>query len=110
MPIPDYQTLMRPVLGMALAKEIPAKEIVTQVADLYELTDEERQERIPSGAATLLANRVHWAITYMVQADLMKRPRRAIVIATDRGRNVYQNHSDRIDNAVLSQFDEFIAF
>ena len=110
MPIPDYQTLMRPVLGLALESERRTKEIVGQIGDLFELTDEEREERIPSGTATLLANRVHWAITYMVQAELMKRPRRAVVVATERGREVYREHPDRIDNDVLARFPEFIAF
>ena len=80
------------------------------IAQKYNLAEEEIQERIPSGTATILANRVHWAITYLVQAGLLTRPRRAVVIATDRGRGTYQKYADRIDNAILSQFDEFKDF
>jgi restriction system protein len=58
----------------------------------------------------LLANRVHWAITYMVQAGLLERPRRAVVACTARGRYVLRKHPERIDNTVLNQFPEFRAF
>ena len=110
MPIPDYQTLMRPVLSLVLTEEQPAKRIITKIADLYELTEDERDAKIPSGRTTVLANRVHWAITYMVQAGLLTRPRRAVAIATDRGRDVYQKNSQRIDNNTLEQFAEFHEF
>lgn len=110
MPVPDYQTLMRPVLGLVLDQEKPTRVVVEEIADQFQLSDEEREERIPSGTATTLANRVHWAITYMSQAQLIARPRRAVVIATERGKAVHQQNSERIDNQVLSQFEEFIAF
>lgn len=110
MPIPDYQTLMRPVLGCALDREKTAREVIDEIARLYDLSEEDVAERIPSGSATLLANRVHWAVTYMVQARLLERPRRAVIIATERGRAVYTKHPERIDNAVLKQFPEFLSF
>ena len=110
MPIPDYQTLMRPVLGLALDKEMPAKDIIEGIATLYKISPEEREALIPSGRTTLLANRVHWAITYMVQAHLLERPRRAVVRATDRGRETFKTNPDRIDNAVLAKFPEFQEF
>ncbi len=110
MPVPDYQTLMRPVLGLVLDKETPTREITQNIADLYKLTSEEREERIPSGTTTLLANRVHWAITYMVKAGLLDRPRRAVVTATDRGKSVFHDNPERIGNGVLSQFVEFQEF
>ena len=50
MPIPDYQTLMRPVLGVVLDKEMPSKEVIHAIAELYELTREEREELILSGS------------------------------------------------------------
>lgn len=101
---------MRPVLGLALQQERPARDVVSEIADQYNLTEEERKELIPSGQTTVLSNRVHWAITYLVKAGLLGRPRRAVVIATDRGRKVYQKYPDGVDNQVLGQFQEFIDF
>lgn len=110
MPVPDYQTLMRPVLGLVLNNETKALEVIDKIAAQLDLTDEEREERLPSGQTTVLSSRVHWAITYMAQADLVKRVRRGVVVATDRGRQVFRDNPERIDNTVLSKFEEFRAF
>lgn len=101
---------MRPVLGLVLDKETKALDVIDYIANQLELTDEEREVRLPSGQTTVLSSRVHWAITYLAQADLVTRVRRGVVVATDRGRQVFQDHPERIDNTVLSQFEEFRAF
>jgi restriction system protein len=44
----------------------------------------------------LLANRLHWAATYMYQAGLLSRPKRGVVRITDRGRKVTAAHPDRV--------------
>jgi restriction system protein len=64
---------------------------------------------VPSGSP-LFANRLHWTITYLHQAGLVRRPRRAVVQITDRGREVLADHPDRVDVGVLLQFEEFIEF
>jgi restriction system protein len=79
------------------------------VADRLALTEEDLRAKIPSGTP-LLANRLHWAVTYMYQAGLLSRPRRGVVRITDRGRKVAVAHPDRIDIRVLSEFPEFIDF
>src|SRR4051812_40960449 len=76
MTIPDYQTLMRPVLRLAAERERPIRDCIDLVADEFALSPEEREALLPSGKQTTLANRVHWAVTYMVNAGLLQRPRR----------------------------------
>ena len=49
MPIPDFQTLMLPVLRLADAGEIKVAEAVNRMADEFALTDQERKELLPSG-------------------------------------------------------------
>lgn len=110
MAIPDYQSLMRPVLENAADKEIAAKDVIQKIAYQFQMSDEEIAQTIPSGRTTTLANRVHWAITYMVQAGLLERPRRAVIVATDRGVTALEKHPERIDNQVLNAFAEFRAF
>jgi restriction system protein len=41
---------------------------------------------------------------------MVRRPRRAIVKITGRGRDVLAGHPDRVDVGVLLQFEEFIEF
>lgn len=110
MAIPDYQTLMRPVLQLAADKEQTVRGCVEAIADQFSLLAEEREELLPSGKQTTLANRIQWAMSYMVQAGLLHRPRRGVIIATARGREVLKKHPDQIDNDVLSQFPEFLEF
>ena len=59
--IPDYQTLMRPVLTCAATGETRIGDVVEQLADKLNLTTEERAQLLPSGKQTRFANRVNWA-------------------------------------------------
>jgi hypothetical protein len=81
--IPDYQTLMRPVLEVAAESEISVRDCTAALAD--RLSAAERSERLPSGRQTIIANRVHWAKTYLSQAGLLEMTRRGHFKATPRG-------------------------
>jgi restriction system protein len=109
--VPDFQSFMRPLLAHhADGEEHEIAETRAAMADLFDLSPEERSERIPSGRVTYLQNRVGWAATYLYRAGLLERPRRAHYLITDRGREVLDLHAERVDLTVLRQFDEFVAF
>ena len=111
MAIPDYQTLMLPILKIAGdGQEHRISDVVDQLAHDFQLTEEERQQFLPSGKQTTFANRVHWAKTYLGQAGLLEATKRAHIRITDRGRKVLAQGPSRIDNEYLSQFTEFIQF
>lgn len=63
MPIPDYQTLMLPVLRLFAEGAKNVSDCLPHIKAQYRITDEEAEELIPSGRVTLLANRTHWART-----------------------------------------------
>lgn len=110
MAVPDYESLMRPVLAsLADGEQRSAAALRDEVAAALNLTDEDRAERIPSGSR-VFDNRVHWAVTYLVKAGCLARPRRGIVEITDRGRHVLRDNPDAIDGGVLGQFPEFVEF
>nr|MBP9549801.1 winged helix-turn-helix domain-containing protein [Chitinophagales bacterium] len=72
MPIPDYQTIMLPLLvKVADGREYKVRDLIEQLAESFNLTDEERKEMLPSGTATLFDNRVAWAKTYLKKAGLV---------------------------------------
>jgi restriction system protein len=108
--IPDYQTLMLPVLRAATGGEVRISDVIPALADEFGLSEAERAEMLPSGRITLFANRVHWAKTYLKQAGLIEQPRRAYFRLTDRGREALAANLDRIDNSYLSKFPEFLEF
>jgi restriction system protein len=110
MTVPDYQTLMAPVLQvLADGHERPIADLRNRVARQLSLSEEDLRLVIPSGA-TMFASRLQWAVAYMFQADLLRRPRRGVVQITDRGQQVLTKHADRIDLNVLRQFEEFVDF
>jgi restriction system protein len=101
---------MAPTLhALADGAEQPISQLRVVIANQVGLTDEDLKATLPSGSR-LFANRLHWTITYLHQAGLVRRPRRAVVQITDRGLNVLAGHPDRVDVGVLLQFEEFIEF
>jgi len=111
MAIPDYETLMLPVLKVAGdGQEHRIGNVVNQLARDFGLTDEEKQQILPSGKQATFANRVGWAKTYLVQAGLLEATKRAHFKITDRGKKALAGNPSRIDGEYLSQFAEFIQF
>lgn len=111
MPIPDFQTLMRPLLAAhADGHEHINRDLVSELADQFQLSEDERREMLPSGGARLFDNRVGWAKTHISQAGLLESPRRAISVITERGLAVLQDHPDRVDLCILNTFKDHREF
>jgi restriction system protein len=49
MTVPDYQTLMLPLLKCAEGKDIQIPEVAGKIADDFKLTQAERDQLLPSG-------------------------------------------------------------
>lgn len=111
MAIPDYQTLMRPLLAKHVGGgERSRRSIREAVATDFELTPEELEELLPSGGNSRFQNRVNWAVVYLVRAGLLDSPRRGVTEITARGEEMLETHSERIDNLMLDRFAEFREF
>lgn len=110
MTIPTYDALMLPVLRHSAAKTWSMRELVSQIADDLGLTDEERQQQIPSGGASVIGSRVGWAKTYLKQAGLVEQPKRATLRITRRGQDLLQENPPKIDLDLLLRYDEFRNF
>ncbi|KAA0593969.1 restriction system protein [Azospirillum lipoferum] len=110
MTIPDFQTVMLPVLRAAADGEVRITDIVERLADEFGLSQEERAHLLPSGRQTTFANRVHWAKSYLGKAGLVELTRRAHFRITDRGREVLAAPPERIDIKFLNHFPDFQRF
>jgi restriction system protein len=110
MAVPDYQSLMLPVLLASTIGEVRIGDAVDRLADQLNLTPEDRAQLLPSGKQTLLGNRVHGAKTYLTKAGLLESTRRGHFRITERGQQVVASHPSRIDNEFLNQFAEFRQF
>lgn len=110
MSIPDYQSLMLPVLRLAAERETRVADIAERIADDLQLTPEERDELLPSGRQRVLHNRVHWAKFYMSKAGLIASPARGRFVATDRAKALLDTAPERIDVPLLMEEPEFREF
>lgn len=107
MPLPDYETLMLPVLRLFAdgAKNVAA--CLPSLKKQFSISEDEAAELLPSGRTTVLQSRTHWARTYLAKAGLLESPKRNLHVITERGRQVLAAQPDRIDNAYLARFDAF---
>jgi len=105
------ETIMHPLLELhADGQEHTVASLRGQLAEYFELSPEERAERLTSGRQTRFANRVGWASTYLVKTGLLERPRRGVTRIRPRGSEILEREPERIDLQVLSQFPELHAF
>ena len=111
MAIPDYQSIMLPLLKFAGdQKEHSLREVIEILADHFNLTSDERRELLPSGQQEVFKNRVGWARTYMKKAMLLESPRRGYFKITERGMAVLSKNPQEINVKFLEQFEEFRQF
>lgn len=110
MTIPDYQSLMLPVLQLSAEGETKVPIAAEKIADGLDLTQEDRDEMLPSGKQRLLHNRIHWAKFYMVKAGLIDTPKRGFFVASEAGRKLLASSPKRIDNETLKKIPEFLEF
>lgn len=111
MAIPDYQTLMLPVLKLASdQQEHKLREAVEQLADEFALSDDERNELLPSGSQAVFNNRVHWARTYLKQAGLLAAPKRGFFKITESGLSLLAENPDMVNVSLLERYPEFQEF
>lgn len=80
------------------------------LADRYSMTEEERSQRLPSGAANTFYNRLAWAKTYLERAGLLVKVKRGVFKISQSGTELLRNSPERIDINYLQRFDEFNEF
>lgn len=102
---------MRPLLAFCSdGNEKNVRDAIEALAQQLGLTDEERLTPLRSGSQTVFSNRVYWAQVYLVKAAALERTRRSHFRITARGKQLLEQNPTRIDNTVLRQFAEFLAF
>src|SRR6266700_4161066 len=111
MAVPDYQSLMLPLLKLAAdGNEHKLSEATETLAQQLNLNDQDRKELLPSGRQRKFDNRVHWARTYLAKANLITPTGRSRFRLTEQGITVLNNNSLQLNVKYLEQFPEFIEF
>jgi len=111
MAVPDFQTLMLPLLVlMGDSAEHGLAEVIESLGDRLGLSPEEKKELLPSESDVKFDNRVRWSAFYRRKAGLLERTRRGKIRITPRGQQVLKTKPARIDVKFLKQFSEFVEF
>ncbi|WP_367619305.1 winged helix-turn-helix domain-containing protein [Planococcus liqunii] len=109
MAFPGCQEFMYPFLKILEdGKEHLLREAYNRLADEFSVSEEEREELLPSGKQRVFHNRIGWTRTYLNKAGLLETVRRGVFVITERGRQVLvDSNVESINNAFLMQFEEF---
>ena len=110
MPIPNFQTVMLPLLQDLASGDRTGQETIDALATHFSLTLEELAIRLPSGKQSKFTNRVAWAKSHLKAAGLIDSPRRGVYRLTERGRQVLATNPTAIGMSFLSQYPEYVAF
>jgi restriction system protein len=108
MALPDFQSLMLPLLTfLADGKEHTTKEALIHLADSFKLTEEQRQEMLPSRNQTVFYSRVNWAKTHLKMAALVENLKRGSFKITPAGLKVLKQSPTAINLRFLRQIPEY---
>lgn len=104
MAIPDYQSLMLPILQVLRKEETALRVVEERLVELLDLSEEDQAEVLPTGQRRLY-NRIGWALMELFQAGLVDRPRRGNYVLLPRGKEILAANPERIDSRFLSQLE-----
>jgi len=110
MTMPDYQSLMLPVLEIGAKGESSIPLAADEIAGRLGLTNEECEQMLPGGKQRVLHNRLHWAKFYLTKAGLLESPKRGRFVISDVGRQVLTNSPSELNTKYLLAIPAFRDF
>jgi restriction system protein len=111
MAIPDFQSMMLPVLEFHKDGQAHKRiEVIEHIINSFKLTEDEIKALLPSGRQTYLRNRAAWVCSHFRKALLLQQAGKGVTQITQRGMDVLDGNPDRIDLKFLAQFPEHVQF
>ena len=111
MPIPEFQSFFHPFLNLTKdGQEHSLQEVRDHLTNFFNLTEDEKTEKVPSGRQTKFDNRIYWTKSYFVKAKLLESSKRAHFRITERGLNFLNRFQNEITIKDLREIDEFKEF
>ncbi|KAF5065512.1 Mrr restriction system protein [anaerobic digester metagenome] len=111
MGVPDFQTIMLPLLKITSdCEKHSLHEVIEELSEEFNLSHEDMKELLPSGKQPIFDNRVGWARTYLKKAGLIEYKRRGYSNITERGLAVLKESPEKITIKFLKQYPEFMEF
>lgn len=111
MAIPDYQTLLRPVLEAASSgNPVNYDDVEQHVINVFNLTEEEVEELLPSRTQRRIRNRIGWAKNNLLKAGLVDQVSRGVFRINEEGKRVLTEKKDSINDEFLMRYASFREF
>lgn len=111
MEMPTYQDAMLPLLSFSAdGQEHSLREAIVAVSAAFGLSEVEKEQLLPSGRKPVIEDRVSWARTYLGQAGLLESTRRGYFRISRRGLEILATKPAVLNDQVLKQYPEFVAF
>jgi restriction system protein len=108
MAIPDYQTLMLPLLTLLKdGEEWRVKDVASGLEEVFGLSELERQTLQERNTQTVIYYRTGWSLSYLKKAGLLESTRRGCYRITPLGLDQLGKNLERIDSKYLLQFPAF---
>ncbi len=97
-----HEEAMIPILRILADGEVRKRQEICQaMADHFALSEEERQDMLPSGGVATYTSRAGWALSYLVKAELIERPKRGFHRITEQGRSILARGVESLTTADL---------
>lgn len=106
MAVPTFDQMLRPILELSAREAITRQSATAAVMEFFNLTEEERQETIASGA-TKVGNRAGWAMSHLGKAGLISKVAKFTYYATEKGKTYLANHSGPITKENLGAIEGY---
>lgn len=111
MPVPDFQSIMLPLLEvMRDGEEHTMKNLTATLAERFELSEEDRQQMLPSGEQSVFSNRVAWSKTHLKSAGLLDNPSRGRVRISELGKELLSTNPSSVNCRLLKQYPQYLRF
>jgi restriction system protein len=99
--IPTYDQLLRPLLELATKGDLSRRSGTEAMIQKFNLTPAEAEQRLPSGGATYIRNRVGWAMSFLTKGGLIAKVAPKTYRATEFGKEFLAKHPETIPVADL---------
>jgi restriction system protein len=111
MAVPDFQSMMLPFLEITGDGQVhTTSEVIQRLADGFQLSQEDREELLPSGTQRRLNNRVKWVAAHFRKAGLIESMGPGKFKITSRGQSILASTPQKIDMKFLIQFPGYFEF
>jgi restriction system protein len=95
--IPDFQTLLLPVLRRSAQGPVKVSDLVEPLGTEFALSSDEMEALTPDQKDGLFRNRIGWARAYLKQANLIESPQWGYFQITADGQKLLENPPAKLD-------------